>query len=182
MSDKDDALSRRKSRRNRRREKLKEFGKDNLSSPQEKNFFPDPEKSLEKTSEGLEGRYVEKQVTPEMKEKMEQLRQAGSVGQQSIEEAFGLGDDQLTELMEQELPVPREDLSTGREVAEEEVDENKVFNLPDLSSFLDDNTGERKEEKDKNQEIKDLQKIDRRNREEYERVLQLNPFADGAYI
>ena len=136
MAGKDDAVSRRRSRRDRRREKAKEFGKDNLSSPGEKNFFPEPEPSMEKTSEGLEGRYVEKQVSPEMKAKMEQMRQAGNVGQQSIEEAFGLGDDQLRELMDQELPVPREDLITGKELAEEQVDENKVFNLPDLTSFF----------------------------------------------
>ena len=184
MADKDDAVSRRKSRRNRRKEKAKEFGKDNLSSPTAKNFFPEPEPSLEKTAEGLEGRFVDKQVTPEMKARMEQSRQAGNAGTgiQSIEETFGLGDDQLKELTETELPVPREDLSTGKQLAEDDVDENKVFNLPDLSSFLEDNSGKKREEKEKQQEIKDSQKIDRRNREEYDRVLQLNPFADGTCI
>ena len=184
MADKDDAVSRRKSRRNRRKEKAKEFGKDNLSSPTAKNFFPEPEPSLEKTSEGLEGRFVDKQVTPEMKARMEQSRQDGNIGTgiKSIEETFGLGDDQLKELTETELPVPREDLSTGKQLAEDEVDENKVFNLPDLSSFLEDNSGKKREEKEKQQEIKDSQKIDRRNREEYDRVLQLNPFADGTCV
>ena len=119
-----------------------------------------------------------------MKARMEQSRQDGNIGTgiKSIEETFGLGDDQLKELTETELPVPREDLSTGKQLAEDDVDENKVFNLPDLSSFLEDNSGKKREEKEKQQEIKDSQKIDRRNREEYDRVLQLNPFADGTCV
>ena len=179
MSGKDDAISRRKSRRNRRREKTKEYGKDTPISQQEKNFFPDPEPSQVKTSEGLEGRFVEKQITPEIKARTEQTGQVGNTGQQSIEEAFGLGDEQLRELMGQELPVPREDLSTGKELNKEQVDENKVFNLPDLSSFLDDKTDEKKKESDVERAAKESRKIDRRNREEYDRILQLNPFADG---
>lgn len=35
------------------------------------------------------------------------------VSETSLEDMFGLGNDQLRELMEQELPVPREDLVTG---------------------------------------------------------------------
>ena len=132
----------------------------------------------------MEGRVGAKQVTPEMKARREQSSHAGNAGTgiQAREETFGLGDDQLKEWTETELPVPREDLSTGKQLAEDDVDENKVFNLPDLSSFLEDNSGKKREEKEKQQEIKDSQKIDRRNREEYDRVLQLNPFADGTCV
>ena len=107
--------------------------------------------------------------------------------------------------MEQELPVPREDLITGGKEAEsEEKDDNKVFRLPDLVKFgktsddamqASDRMGgnERRERyitdestKKKNKNRRDAesggeetQKIDRSNREEYMRVMQLNPFADA---
>jgi hypothetical protein len=54
-----------------------------------------------------------------------------------------------------------------------------VFNLPDLSSFLEDNTGQKALDNEREKKEKDSIKIDRSNSEEYNRVLQLNPFADG---
>lgn len=52
----------------------------------------------------------------------------------SIEDMFGLGDNQLRELMETEIPVPREDLATGKTVVQ--TDKDKVFRLPELSEFI----------------------------------------------
>jgi hypothetical protein len=97
-------------------------------------------------------------------------------GTSSLEDVFGLGDNQLKELMETELPVPREDLVTKREV--QNADENKVFKLPDLNEFLDSE----KDEKTKREEataVDAAPRIDRNNQEEYLRVMQLNPFADA---
>ena len=54
-----------------------------------------------------------------------------------------------------------------------------MFSLPDLSSFLEDNTGQKALDNERDKEERDGVKIDRSNREEYSRVLQLNPFADG---
>lgn len=88
-----------------------------------------------------------------------------------MEEMFGLGDNQLRELMETELPVPREDLITRKAV--EKVDKEKVFQLPDLNEFITESKANENEE----QEV--IQKIDRRNYEQYSRAMQLNPFADS---
>ena len=82
--------------------------------------------------------------------------------------------------MEQELPVPREDLITGKAVKNE--DKNKVFKLPDLGEFMQDvvspKTDSNKENVNDNNNI-ESSKVDRQNRDEYLRVLQLNPFADA---
>ena len=68
---------------------------------------------------------------------------------------------------------------TGKEVEEDKVDKNKVFNLPDLSAFLTETTGAKAEQKEKERVERDAKRIDRSNVEEYDRVLQLNPFADA---
>lgn len=99
-------------------------------------------------------------------------------GSNNLEDLFGLGNDQLRELNEQILPVPREDLVTRKEVKDTDVkDENKVFKLPDLTEFMQQTGGKR--DADKEVIIKTSDKIDRKNQEEYIRVLQLNPFADA---
>ena len=104
---------------------------------------------------------------------------ANQDGSSSLEDLFGLGNEQLRELMEQELPVPREDLITRKQVDKEKLDKNKVFQLPDLAEFMEeDATGADARDK----AAADLQrekKVDRSNQEEYLRVLQLNPFADA---
>ena len=98
-------------------------------------------------------------------------------GSSSLEDLFGLGSNQLRELMEQELPVPREDLITKKEVTDSNTDKNKVFKLPDLSEFMDSATGSTG---DKRRPVEaEAKRIDRSDREEYLRVLQLNPFADA---
>lgn len=84
--------------------------------------------------------------------------------------------------MEQELPVPREDLITRKAVKNE--DKNKVFKLPDLDEYMrnvgsnekkkDDASGTESTAKDEN-----AIKVDRKNMDEYMRVMQLNPFADA---
>lgn len=111
----------------------------------------------------------------------------------SLEDLFGLGNDQLRELMEQELPVPREDLITGKEDKTEQ-DENKVFRLPELAQFVKeksddagvvdrvqgDSRRDRYTADDMNKNNDEVvAKIDRNNPEEYLRALQLNPFADA---
>lgn len=85
-----------------------------------------------------------------------------------------------------ELPVPREDLVTGEALQEEQNDANKVLQLPDLGEFVKDNTAEPGRGASSNQASKrkrrleeNLAKVDRRNQEEYMRVMQLNPFADA---
>ena len=84
---------------------------------------------------------------------------------------FGLGNEQLRELMEQELPVPREDLVTLKEKKNDDPD--KVFALPDLSEFIDP-----KAEKDELRAARysgeDSVRIDRSNQEEYARVMQVS--------
>jgi len=77
--------------------------------------------------------------------------------------------------MEQELPVPREDLITGKVLSEEKRDKNKVFKLPDLTDFVKDDTKKASAASESDTTIR----IDRSNEEEYLRVLQLNPFADA---
>jgi len=102
-------------------------------------------------------------------------------GSASLEDMFGLGNDQLRELMEQELPVPREDLITRKEVKEESKDQNKVFQLPDLGEFMSggsDNKQAGTLNADGSENLAP-QRIDRSNQAEYLRVLQLNPFADA---
>lgn len=106
----------------------------------------------------------------------------GQDGTSSLEDLFGLGDDQLTELLETELPVPREDLITGQAVVEEEADKNKVFQLPDLNEFVNQGNEKSNNKKSNRKQRKEEGKkvrIDRRNQEEYMRVMQLNPFADA---
>jgi hypothetical protein len=102
---------------------------------------------------------------------------ASEDGTTSLEDLFGLSPDQLVDLSEDELPVPREDLVTGRALQEEDGDANKVFQLPDLNEFMKENreqSSSRRRKEDGNNV-----KIDRRNEEEYMRVMQLNPFADA---
>ncbi|KAJ1436488.1 hypothetical protein B484DRAFT_393187 [Ochromonadaceae sp. CCMP2298] len=103
-------------------------------------------------------------------------------GSSNLEDLFGLGSDQLRELNEQFLPLPREDLVTGKEVVTDDTD--KVFKLPDLSEFMQETGG--KNERQLLEERKaaggaevEAERVDRRNRDEYLRVLQLNPFADA---
>ena len=100
-------------------------------------------------------------------------------GTASIEDMFGLGNDQLRELMETELPVPREDLITKKTIEEKDQDQDKVFALPDLSEFIDNSSREKTPEELKAEAEKDAMRIDRSNQEEYMRVMQLNPFADA---
>lgn len=97
----------------------------------------------------------------------------------SLEDMFGLGNDQLRELMEQELPVPREDLITRKVIKEESRDKNKVFKLPDLTEFVKDESKESVEERTVREEAENRKRVDRSNQQEYLRVLQLNPFADA---
>jgi hypothetical protein len=105
----------------------------------------------------------------------------------SVEEVFGLGNEQLRELMEQELPVPREDLVTGTTQDENEKDPNKVFNLPDLDEYMRGDGGVRKsggatQVKNRFEEQREAmteKKVDRSDAAEYSRVLELNPFADA---
>jgi hypothetical protein len=99
-------------------------------------------------------------------------------GEASLEDMFGLGNDQLRELMEQELPVPREDLSTRKEADQKAADKNKVFQLPDLEGFMKD-VGTKKESDRMDGAEEEAPRVDRSNQEEYLRVLQLNPFADA---
>lgn len=123
---------------------------------------------------------AERKVPVELKQKMElSLKNPTGFSEKSLEETFGLGDDQLRELMEQELPVPREDLVTGKELKEDKVDKNKVLNLPDLSTFMTEKTGSKMDQKLREEAEKPQKKVDRSNVEEYDRVLQLNPFADA---
>jgi hypothetical protein len=100
-------------------------------------------------------------------------------GTASIEDMFGLGNDQLRELMETELPVPREDLITKKKIEEEDQDQDKVFALPDLGEFIDNSNKEKTPEEEAADAEKAAQRIDRSNQEEYMRVMQLNPFADA---
>ena len=100
-------------------------------------------------------------------------------GTSSIEDMFGLGNDQLRELMETELPVPREDLITKKAIEEKDQDQDKVFALPDLNEFLDSTQKEKTQEELDAEAERDALRIDRSNQEEYIRVMQLNPFADA---
>lgn len=115
-------------------------------------------------------------ITPDGYTTEAMVAPAGGDGTTSLEDSFGLGNNQLRELMEQELPVPREDLVTKKEV--KETDGNKVFKLPELKEFLDSVTGETGEKNRQDAEER-MKKIDRSNQEEYLRVIQLNPFADA---
>jgi hypothetical protein len=116
--------------------------------------------------------------------RMGQSGVTNSDGSSSLEDLFGLGTDQLRELMEQELPVPREDVSTGKVVKETDTDKNKVFKLPDLSEFMGGGGRGSKDtsritESGEEEEEEPEEKVDRSNQAEYLRVLQLNPFADA---
>ena len=102
------------------------------------------------------------------------MRQDGS---SSLEDLFGLGNDQLRELMEQELPVPREDLATRKVVKSD--DSNKVFKLPDLNEFVKETSEVKPGNENADSSNEDVSKVDRNNLDEYLRVLQLNPFADA---
>lgn len=99
----------------------------------------------------------------------------------SVEERFGLGNDQLRDLLEQELPLPREDLVSRKEAKEAEAD--KVFSLPELSEFLKDAESDRKTKKERKEAGNDdgdsRPRVSRKNEEAYLRLLQLNPFADA---
>ena len=101
----------------------------------------------------------------------------------SLEDLFGLGNDQLRDLIEdEELPVPREDLISGKEITEEEKDDNKVFQLPDLNEYMKDRSGKessRREDLSNGNTQQVTKKIDRRDQDEYLRMMQLNPFADA---
>ena len=103
----------------------------------------------------------------------------------SLEDRLGLGNEQLRELLEQELPVPRENLATRKEITEKEADKQKaLFALPDLNEFMkvpDKNDKSKSEDSDNTNNMFNVieTKIDRSNMEEYLRVINLNPFADA---
>lgn len=95
----------------------------------------------------------------------EKVNQQGD-GLESIEASFGLSDTQLRELNDQELPVPREDLVTGRTMEASSDKDDKVFNLPDLNEYLDESkTDEAIERERERQRVLDT-KIDRSNMDE----------------
>lgn len=97
--------------------------------------------------------------------------------EESVEQLFGLGNDQLRELLEQELPVPREDLVTKKEVVETSATKDKAFNLPELSEYLKETA---QDVSLSDQMAEDQRKrVSRKDDDEYLRVLQLNPFADA---
>ena len=100
-------------------------------------------------------------------------------GSRNLEDLFGLGNDQLRELLEQELPVPREDLVTRKEITEEEIDKNKVFSLPDLSDFMQKTGGKRDSDRKAETKLLKSEKVNRKNKVEYLKALELNPFADA---
>lgn len=96
-----------------------------------------------------------------------------------IERQFGLKSEQLRELEEQPLPLPHEVSSN------EKSTDGKLFSLPELSEFVRDNK-KGKLEKGKARRTKGgisneqaVQKVNRKNQEEYTKVLQLSPFADA---
>ena len=119
-------------------------------------------------------------ITPESygDDEMDTVPTAAQDGTSSLEDIFGLGNNQLRELMEQELPVPREDLVTKKVVTEGNQDKNKVFKLPDLTELYKDDKAKEKD-KDLSPRGEEIKRVDRSNREEYLRVLQLNPYADA---
>lgn len=119
--------------------------------------------------------------TQQQESQKESSRSLGDIDSSSLEDKFGLGNQQLRELLEQELPVPRENLATRKVINEKEVDKEKAFQLPDLNEFIKDISDSRTKAKDdtKRQESSSIEKIDRSNQEEYLRVIQLNPFADA---
>jgi hypothetical protein len=65
-----------------------------------------------------------------------------------------VGNEQLRELNEQVLPLPREDLVTGKEVLVE--DRNKVFKLPDLAEFMRDTGGTGKSDRNREADRKEI--------------------------
>lgn len=83
--------------------------------------------------------------------------------------------------MELDLPVPQEDKSTGKVVEPEEAG-NKVFQLPELSQFLQDT---KSKDPTRSEQPADLivpantPKVNRRNVDEYQQFLRNNPFADS---
>ena len=89
-----------------------------------------------------------------------------------------VGKDQLRELMETELGA-EEDLITKKKIEEADQDQDKVFALPDLSEFIDNNSGDVTPEMEAAEVARNAKRIDRSNQEEYMRVMQLNPFADA---
>ncbi len=100
----------------------------------------------------------------------------------SLEDLLGLRSDQLRDLMEQELPVPREDLIKRKEVQQEKEEKNddKVFRLPDLIDFnKETKDGDISLEKQRQEEKDKIPRVDRNNPDEFMRVIQLNPFADA---
>lgn len=149
------------------------------------------ELAAEKPNKSMRQRRLEKRLgesqppppLPQKKKDAQPEQETNQDGTSSLEDLFGLGNEQLRELMEQELPVPREDLSTRKEVAQKQ-DKNKVFQLPDLGEFMQDEStgggvgGDKAREKAA-ADRQDERKVDRSNQEEYLRVLQLNPFADA---
>lgn len=100
-----------------------------------------------------------------------QLVEDSTTDELTVEEKFGLGNNQLRELLEQELPVPREDLVSKKEKTK--VDKDKVFNLPELSEYL------QQTKEDEGTKKPAAQRVSRKDEEEYLRLIQLNPFADA---
>jgi hypothetical protein len=79
--------------------------------------------------------------------------------------------------MEQELPVPREDLITRKAVKNE--DKNKVFKLPDLDEYMQSTESAKSKKMNSISPVEEFSRVDRKNMDEYLRVMQLNPFADA---
>lgn len=95
------------------------------------------------------------------------------------DDIFGVSESQLRDLNAYELPVPRENLQTKKEVKKEES--NKGFQLLDLKDFIQEVgtvDDQRKREKAA-AEAAQRNKVDRRNAEEYSKLFQANPFADA---
>lgn len=167
-NDDGDSLSRRKNRRSSRKDKIISKRGNKETSQQTDDEQP-----------------IKAEITSNMKVEVEKVKNLKDEdGSSSLEDLFGLGDDQLRELNEQILPLPREDLVTGKEVVTK--DKDKVFKLPDLAEFMTETGGEQRKDRRNVQEdgksrgeVEEGTRVDRKNQEEYLRVLQLNPFADA---
>jgi hypothetical protein len=110
------------------------------------------------------------------KNNLETMEAISTTTEQSVEKMFGLGNEQLRELLEQDLPVPREDLVTKKET--KEVNKDKIFNLPELTEFLKE-TEKKPKSKGGVDSADQPKRISRKNSEEYLKALQLNPYADA---
>ena len=164
QSNQDDAISRRRKRRSATKDDVKE----KIGT-----------KSIEETTSTRIVQQQESSSSSSKSNTMPPKEARNDDGSSNLEDLFGLGNDQLRELLEQELPVPREDLVTRKEISEEELDKNKVFSLPDLGDFMQKTGGKRDSDRKAETKLLKSEKVDRKNKEEYLRALELNPFADA---